>query len=116
MAIYSIEEIRKIQNKPFSFFTFSSSEFSLIIKLTIVSFLIGVVLQFISNILSEISRGILVPTIFIGFLLSIIIIKTINYFFGQGIVFFIFGDLKGFFKFFFKKKEKRKKIYLTKEV
>jgi len=116
MAIYEIDEIRKIQNKPFTFFTLSSSEFSLIIKLIIVSFLIGVILQFVSNVISDIQRDILIPTIGIGSFMAIFIIKITNYFWGEGVVFFIFGDFKGFVKSFKNKKEYRQKIYKTKEV
>lgn len=98
-AYLSIQEIRKVGNRPLEIFGLNTNELSLSVKLFGLSFLVGVFLQVLSNLLLD---GVFV--LYYGFLLFVFgiwYIKHLNKKLGKGMAFFYLA------KFTFKHKDNK---------
>lgn len=87
-AFYPIRTIRKVANIPLELFGMTMSEIQLLIKITGLSYVIGIIIQIIMNMIYEtpgtyMYHGmILVP-------IMAYVIKYINKNYGKGLIFFI---------------------------
>jgi len=92
-AFYSLQQIRKISNIPLELFGMTMSEIQLLVQLTGLSYVLGIILQVILNMLFETPGSHMYDTLILVPIL-IVIIRHINNNYGQGLIFFIVASFK----------------------
>ena len=92
-AFYPIQTIRKVANIPLELFGMTMSEIQLLVQITGLSYVLGIILQVIMNMLME-APGTYMYHGLIFVPIMVFVIRHINNNYGKGLIFFIVASFK----------------------